>query len=97
MVEYSISENMLHINDSAFVPKRLFRRNLVAIRELHPNSEVWNRSYCSLELEWSAHSFLYMLGIFKSHTKDVDLESPQKWYLSIGYAIVGAIGWIFID
>lgn len=96
MVKYSISENNLHIYESCTVPKAQFGRNLLAIRELHPDSEVWERSMCSLKLEWSAHSFLYMLGIFKSHTAEVDLNSPQKWYVSLAYSVVGAIGWIFI-
>ena len=97
MVSYSITENNLHINDSAYVPKCAFRRNLVAIHELHPNSEVWKRSYCSLELEWAAHNFLFMLGLFKSHTESVDLNYPQRWWVTLGYWIVGAVGWIFIN
>lgn len=97
MVKYSIRENNLHIVDSAFVPKSAFRRNLVAIHELHPESLVWDRSYCSMEMEWATHNFLYALNLWKSHTESVDINYPQKWYISLGYWIVGAIGWLFID
>ena len=37
------------------------------------------RSSESLEAEWGVHNVLYRLGIFRSRTKDVGLNFPQKW------------------
>ena len=42
-------------------------------------------SYCN---EIKAHNRLYKLGLFKSHTKDVDLEEPIKKWKEILYSII---------
>lgn len=39
--------------------------------------------------EIKAHNRLYKLGLFKSHTKDVDMEEPIKWYYEIIYWLIG--------
>ena len=39
--------------------------------------------------EWKAHNRLYRLGLFKSHTKDCDLEENEKWYRLLIYQIIG--------
>ena len=96
MPEYSVSPNNVHIVDSYTVPKAQFDRVLGHIQNVAPDCEVWKRSYTSLKLEWATHNFLYMLHMFRSHTKDVDLNYPQKWYITALYCICGAIGWIFI-
>lgn len=38
------------------------------------------RSDDSMINEWVAHNNLYILHLFRNHTKDVDLNYPQKWY-----------------
>ena len=46
-----------------------------------------NRTVKNLTKEWIGHNNLYKLGLFKSHTSDVDLDYPQKtlhriiWFL----------------
>ena len=45
-----------------------------------------NKSY---EREIKAHNRLYKLGLFKSHTKDCDLEEPIKWYYELLYFLIG--------
>lgn len=39
--------------------------------------------------EWKAHNRLFKLGLFKSHTKDCDLEENEKWYRLLAYQILG--------
>lgn len=62
---------------------------LSLIKEAHPECNTFKRTYCSLIHEWRAHNRLYRWGIFKSHTKDVDLNYPQKWYEMFIYFILG--------
>lgn len=83
----------IHIGDSYKIKKKDFGAHLEEFKE----TDVYkNRSLCSLKLEWASHNFLYNLGLWRSHTKDVDLEWPQKWYWSAIYYILGPISWIFI-
>lgn len=41
--------------------------------------------------EWRAHNLLYNLHLFRSHTKDSDLNTGNPWYLKVLYAIVSAL------
>lgn len=47
------------------------------------------RSYKSWLKEWKAHNRLYKLGLFRSHTKDCDLEENEKLHRLIAYQILG--------
>lgn len=96
MIRYKISDDNLHIIDSYKVPKKNFVRELSSAKNLHPSSGVWNRSFNSLKKEWGVHNALYAIGIFRSRTKDADLNYPQKWYVKLAYALAGNIVWPFI-
>ena len=39
--------------------------------------------------EWKAHNRLYKLGLFRSHTKDCDLEEDEKLHRLLIYRILG--------
>lgn len=39
--------------------------------------------------EWRAHNRLYRLGLFRTHTRDCDLEENEKWYRLLIYEILG--------
>lgn len=39
--------------------------------------------------EWKSHNRLYKLGLFKSHTKDCDLEENEKWWRLLAYQFLG--------
>ena len=39
--------------------------------------------------EWKAHNRLYKLGLFRSHTKDCDLEENEKLHRLAIYQILG--------
>lgn len=47
------------------------------------------RSLKSWIKEWKAHNRLYRLGLFRSHTKDCDLEENEKLHRLIVYQILG--------
>ena len=47
------------------------------------------RSIDSWIKEWKAHNRLYKLGLFRSHTKDCDLEENEKWWRLLVYEIIG--------
>lgn len=96
MVHYTINDQCLTIFDSAFVPKYRFVRELVAIRNLHGERPIFQRSLDSLRYEWAAHNALYGLGIAKSRTKDVDLEYPQSFFWKLVYGVFGRLVWLFI-
>lgn len=55
----------------------------------YKNYAINNRKLFGMILEWRAHNLLYSLHLFRSHTKDVDLEYPQKWYYKIIWGIIG--------
>ena len=95
-MECQVSDNNIQLKSSYEVSKGDFERILTAIRELHPDCLVWNRSIESLKREWAAHNAFHAMGIIRKQTADADLNWPQKWYTRLGYAIVGAIAWPFI-
>lgn len=86
----------LHLIDSYKVSKKKFNSELKQIKAFHPDSEVWNRGFAQMKLEWATHNALHSLGILKSHTKDVDLNYPQGFVVRAFYAITGCLVWIFI-
>ena len=89
-VAYKISKNTLTIIDSYKVTSRdRMNQILYDIQYMHQDSNIWLRSKKNLIKEWVSHNRLYKLGLFKSHTKDVDFEYPQKWYYKILYFILG--------
>ena len=86
----------IHITDSYKVPKKDFKKVLDKYRMMFPSSEVWKRSYNSLYREWAVHNACYALGLWRSQTKDVDLNYPLTWYEKLGYSVFGVIVWPFI-
>ena len=95
-IKYTISPGNIHLIDSYLYPKKQFERHLNRIWGLHPSCEVWNRSRKSLKREWGVHNVLYSLGIARARTKDCDLNYQQRWYVSLGYAVLGFILWPFV-
>lgn len=41
--------------------------------------------------EWRAHNFMYSLHLFRSHTKDVDLNTGKSWYIKALYAMFSVL------
>ncbi len=95
-MDYEVSSNNIKLKSSYEVSKDDFERELLALRERHPESQVWNRSIDSLKREWAAHNAFHALGLVRKQTADTDLNWPQAWYVRLGYAVAGAIAWKFI-
>lgn len=75
---YSITSNNLHIINSFDYRKDEMLSTLFKICFLHANSQVWKRSFDSLENEWCVHNALYRLHILRSRTVDVNLNFPNR-------------------
>lgn len=93
-MDYLITEDNVHIVDSYKTSKYKFEHTLLVIKGLYPSCNVWQRTMLSLRREWATHNLLYALHLFRSRTKDVDLNFPCKYEWL--YNIVGAFAWIFI-
>ena len=93
-----VTENNIHITDSAFLSERDADCLLYRIAAVYPSCPVViNRSHGSMMREWASHTLLYKLHILRSHTKDVDLNYPQRWWVSLAYNVFGAIALIFLN
>ena len=94
-VEVIVSDNNIRIEKGYLVKGRAFGFVLNCIRrECKPNEVTANRSNYSLSCEWAVHNALYNLGLFRSRTKDVDMEYPcrKEWL----YIILGSIIYPFV-
>lgn len=90
-MEYKVSNDNIHITDSYKITDADDMYSVLdSIRFAHPNCRVFKkRGYESMIREWKSHNRLYRLGLWKEHTKDVDLNWPQKWYEKVIYFILG--------
>ena len=89
-----VSDNNIRIENGYLVRGRDFGFVLNCIRANEPNEVTANRSNYSLSREWAVHNALYKLGLFRSHTKDVDLNYPCRleWF----YIVLGSIIYPFV-
>ena len=86
-VEVVVRDNNIRIEKGYLVRGRAFGFVLNYIRKDEPNEVTANRSNYSLSCEWAVHNALYKLGLFRSHTKDMDLNYPCRieWlYILLG-------------
>ena len=70
-----------HILDSASVRSKAdMRVFLLKVRaQSSPEMAVCRRDLESMIREWRSHNLFYQLHVFRSRTKDVDLELCQSW------------------
>ena len=70
-----------HILDSVSVRSKAdMREFLLKVRaESAPDMAVCRRDLESMVREWRSHNFFYLFHVFRSRTKDVDLELCQTW------------------
>lgn len=86
-----VVDNNVYINDSYKVHHLKHMSYILAVlRSKYPSCNVLKRSEFSLINEWRAHNLLYSLGLFKTHTKDVDLDTT-KWYTEIIYFLLSLL------
>lgn len=85
MIKYN--EECITILDSYKVKGREMRKILEGFKvstgyKSRRSMESWIR-------EWRSHNFLYRLGLYRSHTKDCDLEEDIDLWHRIIYWILG--------
>ena len=86
-IEYYVLNNNCKIIDSyKMTNKEVMLDFINQLREEHKEFQV--RTSSSYYREWKAHNILYKLGLFKSHTKDVDLNIDEKLSRRICYFII---------
>ena len=91
------SQGNIKIIDSCFVYKKDFTPVLKRIQKVYPDSDVLkNRCWWHIRMEWATHNCLHMFGMFKSHTKDVDINYPLPLWEKIVYAVFGPVCWLII-
>lgn len=94
-----VSKNNIHIENSCEVNTREdMQMVLNDIRANHSleESDVLKRTDKSLIKEWRVHNVFYNLHLFRTHTKDVDLNYPQSKIIEIAYSVAYFIISIFI-
>ena len=89
--KYNVYESDLKLVNSYLVSKVFFTGILEQLKYELPDHSIWNRSISSLRREWATHNLSYALGIKRERTKDVDLDTNQKWYTKLMYAIIGTL------
>lgn len=97
-----VSETNTHIDNSFRIIYKEDMEDLLNEYRHKYNSSIFSnfiinrRSIKSMVYEWAAHNLLYQLGLFKSHTKDVDLDD-EPLYRRICYYVLGWIWFKFND
>ena len=86
----ALSHDNTHIYDSYLIrSKEDMRKFLKDLREnCDPDMAVVARSIESLVCEWRSHNIFYYLHVFRSRTKDVDMERHQVWYRELFCRVV---------
>ena len=77
-----LTKENTHVFDSYLIrSKEDIRAFLEEIREQSdPDMAIMQRTLNSLIAEWRSHNLFYYLHVFRSRTKDVDLERTQSWW-----------------
>lgn len=69
-----------HILNSYLVKtKAEMREYLQRLRDVATENAVNRRDMESMVREWRSHNLFYFLHVFRSRTRDVDLELNQSW------------------
>ncbi len=65
------------------------REFLEAVRQQSSHEmAVCQRDIESMLREWRSHNLFYRIHVFRSRTKDVDLELQQAWYRELFCRVV---------
>ena len=85
-----LTPNNTHIIDSYLLKtKDEIRGYLQMLRDLNlADMAVNQRDLESQVREWRSHNFFYRIHVFRSRTKDVDLELKQTWYRELFCRVV---------
>ena len=85
-----LTKENTHVFDSYLVrSKEDIRAFPEEIREQSdPDMAIMQRTLNSLVAEWRSHNLFYYLHVFRSRTKDVDLERTQSWWRELFCRVV---------
>lgn len=85
-----LTKENTHVFDSYLVrSKKDIRAFLEETREQSdPDMAIMQRTLNSLVAEWRSHNLFYYLHVFRSRTKDVDLERTQSWWRELFCRVV---------
>lgn len=95
-IKYKVTENNIHIEDSYKVWEEIeMIRVLSEIKLMYLIGFNIKYFFCLMSLdtllnEWKAHNLLYEMHLFRSHTKDVDLNENNK-FIRFCYYILAKI------
>ena len=84
------NKKYLRIDDSYKVEDKYtytMSKDIMELIKKKSNIE-YKRSLESWTIEWIAHNRLYKLGLFKKHTKDVDIDENESLFRRICYHII---------
>ena len=78
----TVTPTNTHIVDSCTVKSKAEMRDFLQHlrEEVSEEMAVNQRDIDSQIREWRSHNFFYRIHVFRSRTKDVDLELKQAWY-----------------
>lgn len=101
MINY-MTDTCIVINDGYLTRKADFGQTLgqeaIRFKFRHGYYPLWweKRSMRSMRHEWAVYNALYNMGLFRKHTKDVNLGASQTWYKRVAYAVAGGFAWLII-
>ncbi|MBQ6771497.1 MAG: hypothetical protein IJP44_11050 [Bacteroidales bacterium] len=80
LADAKLTPNNTHILNSYLVKSKAEMRDyLRRLRDVAAENAVNRRDMESMVREWRSHNLFYFLHVFRSRTKDVDLELNQSW------------------
>lgn len=80
LADAKLTPNNTHILNSYLVKSKAEMRDyLRRLRDVAAENAVNRRDMESMVREWRSHNLFYFLHVFRSRTKDVDLELHQTW------------------
>ena len=80
LADAKLTPNNTHILNSYLVKSKAEMRDyLHRLRDVAAENAVNRRDMESMVREWRSHNLFYFLHVFRSRTKDVDLELNQSW------------------
>ena len=84
----SYSENNTHVEDSYKIIDIDLVVSYIMGERFIKNLPI-TRSFESYVREWKGHNNLYNIGLFRSHTKDVDLNENNSIIEEVIWLIIG--------
>lgn len=81
-------QNIKIIDSYKIQDKKQMKQIIKKILQIVP-LYITRRTLGSLVREWRCHNRFYNLGLFKSHTKDCDLEAKERLYRRFVYFFLG--------